>query len=97
MERHVCQHLKAYLENNNLFYYRQSGFRENHSCQTALTKLLDDWISAIDKHEIVGTLFLDLSKAFDLVNHDILLHKLSMYGLHNNALDWFKSYLNSRL
>ena len=97
MERHVCQHLKAYLENNNLFYYRQSGFRENHSCQTDLTKLLDDWISAIDKHEIVGTLFLDISIAFDLVNHDILLHKLSMYGLHNNALDWFKSYLNSRL
>ena len=87
LERHVCQHLKAYLENNNLFYYRLSGFRENHSCQTALTKLLDDWISAIDKHEIVGTLFLDLSKAFDLVNHDILLHKLSMYGLHTNALD----------
>ena len=97
LERHVCQHLKAYLENNKLFYHRQSGFRENHSCQTALIKLLDDWISAIDKNEIVGTLFLDLSKAFDLVNHDILLRKLSMYGLHNNAIDWFKSYLNSRI
>ena len=57
---------------------------------------LDDWISAIDKNKIVGTLFLHLSNAFDLVNNDILLQKLSIYDLHNNALEWFKSYLNSR-
>ena len=55
--------------------------------QTALIKFLDDWISAVDKNEIVDTLFLDLSKAFDLVNHDIVLTQLSHYGLHNNAVD----------
>jgi len=55
--------------------------------QTALIKNLDDWISAVDKNEIVDTLFLDLSKAFDLVNHDIVLTQLSHYGLHNNAVD----------
>ena len=59
-------------------------------------KNLDDWISAVDKNEIVGILFLDLSKAFALVDQDILLHKLSHYGLHNNAIDWFKYYLHSR-
>ena len=50
--------------------------------------MLDDWISGIDKNEIVGT--------FDLVDHDTLLQQLSHYGLHNNDLDWFKYYLNSR-
>ena len=49
-----------------------------------------------DKNEIVGALFLDLSKAFDLVNHDILLKQRSHYGLHNNAIYWFKYYLHSR-
>ena len=49
-----------------------------------------------DKNEIVGALFLDLSKAFDLVNHDNLLKQLSHYGLHNNAIYWFKYYLHSR-
>ena len=59
-------------------------------------KNLDDWISAVDKNEIVGILFLDLSKAFALVDQDILLHTLSHYGLHNNAIGWFKYYLHSR-
>ena len=72
-----------------------SGFRKHHSCQTALIRILDDGISAVDKNEIVGTLFLDLSKVFDLVNRDILLTQLSHYGLHNNN-NWFKSYLHSR-
>jgi len=63
-----------------------SGFRENHSCQTALIRLVDDWIS----NEVVGTLLLDLSKAFDLVNHSLLLQNyiikdymiLQLFGLN---------------
>ena len=64
---------KTYIETNNLLFNIQSGFRKHHSCQTALIKALDDWISAVDKNAIVGTLFLDLTKAFDLANHAILL------------------------
>jgi len=69
-----------------LLYDRQSGFREKHSCQTVLIRLVDDWISAVDKNEVVGTLLLDLSKAFDLVNHSLLLQNLHYYGLHESAV-----------
>jgi len=87
LERHVSQYLKkTYLETNKLLYHRQSGFREHHSCQIGLIKIRDNWISVVDKNEIAGTLFLYLTKASDLVNHEILLHNLSMYGLHNNVL-----------
>ena len=51
LERHVNLHLKAYLELNSLFYFRQSGFREYHSCQTALMKIIDDWLSDINENK----------------------------------------------
>ena len=58
-----------------LFYFRQSGFREHHSCPTALIKIIDDWLSAINENKIAGSLFLVFSKAFDLVDHSLLIHK----------------------
>ena len=54
LERHVNLHLKAYLELNSLFFFRHSGFREHHSCQTALIKIIDDWLSAINENIIAG-------------------------------------------
>ena len=95
-ERHVSSHLRHYLESNNLLYKRQSGFRSNHSCQTALIKILDDWYSAIDNKKFVGTLFLDLSKAFDLVDHKILVSKLHYFNIDDSAISWFSSYLDNR-
>ena len=67
IERHAADHLKLYLESNQLLYKYQSGFRKNHSCETALTCIIDRWINAINDNKLVGTVFLDLSKAFDLV------------------------------
>ena len=93
MERHVNIHLKAYLELISLFYLRQSGFREHHSCQTALIKSIDDWLSTINENKIAGSLFLDFSKALDLVNHSLLIHKLKLYNIDTL---WFSSYLNKR-
>ena len=97
IEKHVAENLKSYLNKYNLLYERQSGFRANHSCETALTAIVDDWLTAIDNNEIVGMVLLDLSKAFDLVSHSLLFEKLHKYQLSADSLKWFQSYFNERL
>ena len=97
LERHVADNLKSYLNEYELLYERQSGFRANHSCETALTAIIDDWITAIANNEIVGTVLLDLSKAIDLVNNNLLLEKMQQYQLSAASLQWFQSYFNNRL
>ena len=96
IERHISDQVKEYLNRHKLLYERQSGFRNNHSCESALTAIIDDWITAIDKNKIVGTVLLDLSKAFDLVDHKILLSKLRCYQFGEGSLTWFESYLTQR-
>ena len=95
-ERHINKHLMSYLNKYSLIHETQSGFRPKHSCQTALVKLIDKWMSCIDQGDVIGSLFIDFRKAFDLVNHEILLQKLSKYKICNTSLSWFKSYLESR-
>ena len=64
-----------YLNKYKLIHDSQSGFRQEHSCQTALIKLIDQWMSSIDKGDLVGSLFIDFRKAFDVVDHEILMKK----------------------
>ena len=80
----------------DLIYDHHSGFRKQHSCHTAPTKIVDNWLTAINENKIVGSILLDLTKAFDLVNHEILINKLSSYGFSNETLSWFQSYLSNR-
>ena len=95
-EKHVSDELKGFLERHSLLYTSQSGFRAKHSCETALTNIVDNWISAINDGQFVGTLLLDFSKAFDLVNHKILIDKLKFYHLSSDSIAWINSYLSNR-
>ena len=93
LEKHVSVHLYRYLSSHNLLNKRQSGFRANHSCESALTLMTEEWLSALYTGNQVGLLLVDLCKAFDLVNHDILLEKLKLYKCSEKTQHWFLSYL----
>nr|CAH7717665.1 unnamed protein product [Callosobruchus chinensis]CAH7730660.1 unnamed protein product [Callosobruchus chinensis] len=96
LEKIVYLQLVLYLENNKLFPVHQSGFRTGHSTTTALLHLTDEILRNLDKRYGVLLVLLDLSKAFDTVNHEILLSKLKFYGMSDIPLNFFGSYLNNR-
>ena len=96
IEKLIAYQLINYLNSNNLMYTFQSGFRSNHSTLTALLKITDDIFKAIDQTHITLLILLDYSKAFDTVNHALLLAKMKKFGLHNSTLNWFNSYLSGR-
>ncbi len=74
----------------------QSGFRQKHSCETALISLNDKWLQAPDQGRIIGSVFVDFRKAFDMVDHEILLKKLKIYQCDESTVRWFTSYLSER-
>ena len=89
----LCHH----VEDNNLNEIYQSAYKQYHSTETALINVQDGILRAIDNNSCVILLLLDLSAAFDTVDHQILLHRLShRFGIVDCALDWFKSYLSDR-
>ena len=95
-ERLIYDQLYNYLNDNNLIDTQQSGFRSLHSTVTALLDLTNDWCVNIDKKCVNGAIFLDLKKAFDTVNHQILLKKLEYFGFDPTAITFFHSYLSNR-
>jgi hypothetical protein len=97
LERIVYNRITNYINKHNILFDNQYGFRKNHSTSLALLHLYDKITSAIDRKEFTIGIFLDLSKAFDTVNHDILFDKLEHYGLRGLALDWIKNYFCNRL
>ena len=96
LERHIHSTLYTYMEDNHLFHDLQSGFRKGHSCSTALTYMCDRWLSAINDSLLCGAIFLDFQKAFDLVDHDILVRKIHIYTRNSDTSDLISSFLCNR-
>ena len=97
VEKCVANQLVDYLENNELLASKQSAYRRYHSCETATLKIMNDILLITDRKSKVILVLLDLSAAFDTVQHKKLLMKLERnYGIGGSVLQWFKSYLESR-
>ena len=95
-EKVMYKHLINFVDKNDILYNYQFGFRKQHSIKHAVITLVEKITTALDKDKIVVGCFLDLKKAFDTVNHRILISKLRKYGIRGHILQWFESYLKNR-
>ena len=91
LEKLMFNRMVEFLDKHNVLYEHQYGFRQNYSIEHALIQLSDKIAQAIDKKRFMIGIFVDLSKAFDTLNHEILLNKLEHYGIRGIANDWFRS------
>ena len=96
LEKIIYSRTVNFFKLHGIFSNFQFGFREKHSTIHALLTFLDKVAHAIDKYSHLVGIFLDFSKAFDTINHEILLYKLSQYGIRGKALEWFRNYLTNR-
>lgn len=96
LERIVYNQLEFYFENNQLISNYQSGFRKGHSCESLLNLVITNWKMAVNGKKCIIAVFIDLKRAFETINRDILTLKLKKYGIKNTELEWFRSYLNNR-
>ena len=96
LEKHIHKHIYRHLDKFDLLHKNQSGFRKNHSCQTTLINLVDKWLNNINNNQFNGVLFIDFTKAFDLIDHDLLRKKLLLYGISEDSFKILSSFLHNR-
>ena len=97
VERCTYNQLVKYVVDHHFLSIDQSAYLSNHSTQTALHKVIDEWLQDIDDHMFTVVCYFDISKCFDCINHEILLFKLQKYGIRQKELEWFTSYISGRL
>ncbi len=95
-EKIVYNRIVEFIDKYNILSENQFGFRRNRSTHMAISALVEKFHTAVEDNKFMVGLFIDLSRAFDTISHDILLAKLSMYGIRGVTLDWIKSYLRNR-
>ena len=95
-EKAMHKRVACFLDHHNAIFANQYGFRSGHSCEHALLSAQKAVTDILDRKEIALLLLIDFSKAFDMVDHNILLDKLQHYGIRGLAHTWFKSYLSNR-
>ena len=95
-EKIMYKRVYQFLEKTGQIFPSQYGFRTSHSCENAVSELLSTIIKGKEQGLYTVSLFLDLSKAFDSLEHEMMLRKLESYGICGNVLQWFRSYLSER-
>ncbi len=97
LEHIVVKHLMTHYEKHNILSDLNHGFRSGFSCETQLLNTISDLMSSFDKNKQVDIAFLDFSKAFDVVPHNLLMTKLDHYGVRGNLHQWINQFLQNRL
>jgi len=98
VERLVCHQLVSFLEKNNLLPSHQSAYRRHHSTETAMLKIVSDLLLMCDRGQVTLVALLDLSAAFDTVDHDILLNRLQLaFGIRGTAFKWIEPFVTGRV
>ena len=96
LEKIVYKRVYQFLEKTEQIFPSQYGFRTSHSCENVVSKLLSTIIIGKEQGLYTVSLFLNLSKAFDSLEHEMMLKKLESYGICGNVLQWFRNYLSDR-
>ena len=95
LEKIMYNRLYKHLKEKDILYKKQFGFQQKHSTEHAILQLIDQVNNSFERNQFTLGIFIDLSKAFDTVDHKILISKLKNYGVTGNNLKWFESYLNN--